>query len=42
MYNVDSTIVPAAGGNRVANPNYDGNNSGRKKVEIVIPLKYFT
>ena len=39
-YNVDSTIVPAAGGNRVANPNYDANNSGRKKVEIVIPLKY--
>ena len=30
-YNVDSTIVPAAGGNRVANPNYDTNNSGKKK-----------
>ena len=27
-YNVDSTIVPAAGGARVANPNYDANNSG--------------
>ena len=39
-YNVDSTIVPAAGGNRVANPNYDPNNSGRKTVETVIPLKY--
>ena len=39
-YNVDSTIVPAAGGNRFAKPNYDANNSGRKKVEIVIPLKY--
>ena len=39
-YNVDSTIVPVAGGNRVANPNYDLNNSGRKKVEIVISLKY--
>ena len=32
-YNVDSTIVPAACGNRVSNPNYDANNSGRKKVE---------
>ena len=30
MYNVDSTIVPAAGGARVANPNYDANNSGKK------------
>ena len=29
-YNVDSTIVPAAGGARVANPNYDANNSGKK------------
>ena len=27
-YNVDSTIVPAADGDRVANPNYDANNSG--------------
>ena len=26
-YNVDSTIVPATGGARVANPNYDPNNS---------------
>ena len=39
-YNVDSTIVPAAGGARVANPNYDANKSGRKEVELVIPLKY--
>ena len=39
-YNVDSTIVPAGGGARVANPNYDANRSGRKEVEIVIPLKY--
>ena len=31
-YNVDSTIVPAAGGARVANPNYDANNSGKKEV----------
>ena len=27
---VDSTIVPAAGDARVANPNYDANNSGKK------------
>ena len=40
MYNVDSTIVPAAGGARIANPNYDANRSGRKEVELVIPLKY--
>ena len=40
MYNVESTIVPAAGGARVANPNYDANNSGKKKVELAIPLKY--
>ena len=39
-YNVDSTIVPAAGGARVANPNYDANNSGKKNVELAIPLKY--
>ena len=39
-YNVDSTIVPAGGGARVANPNYDANNSGKKNVELAIPLKY--
>ena len=39
-YNVDSTIVPAAGGARVANPNYDANNSAKKNVELAIPLKY--
>ena len=39
-YNVDSTIVPAAGGARVANPDYDANNSGKKNVELAIPLKY--
>ena len=38
--NVDSTIVPAAGGARVANPNYDANNSGKKNIELAIPLKY--
>ena len=39
-YDVDSTIVPAAGGARVANPNYDANNSGKKNIELAIPLKY--
>ena len=39
-YNVVSTIVPAAGGARVANPNYDANHSGKKNVELAIPLKY--
>ena len=29
-YNVDSAIVPAAAGARVANPDYDANNSGKK------------
>ena len=39
-YNVDSTIVPAAGGARVANPNYDANQSGIKSLDLVVPLKY--
>ena len=39
-YNVDSTIVPAAGGARVANPDYDANNSGKKSIELAIPSKY--
>ena len=39
-YNVDSAIVPAAAGARVANPDYDANNSGKKNVELAIPLKY--
>ena len=39
-YNVDSTIVPVAGGARVANPNHDANNSSEKNVELAIPLKY--
>ena len=34
-YNVDSTIVPTAGGARVPNPNYDANNSG-KKIKYII------
>ena len=39
-YNVDSTIVPAGGGARVASPNYDANDSGKNNVELAIPLKY--
>ena len=39
-YNVDSTIVPAGSGARIANPNYDANNCGKKNVELAIPLKY--
>ena len=39
-YNVDSIIVPAGGGARIVNPNYVPNNSGKKNVELVIPLKY--
>ena len=39
-YNVDSTIVPAAGGARVANPDYDANNSVKKCIELAIALKY--
>ena len=40
MYNVGSTIVPAADGARVANPNFDANNSDKQNVELAIPLKY--
>ena len=39
-YNIDSTIIPAGGGARVVNPNYDAKNSGKKNVELAIPLKY--
>ena len=39
-YNVDSTIVPAAGGARVANPNYAANRTGTKVVSLAVPLKY--
>ena len=38
-YNVDSTRVPAAGGARENNPDYNANNSGKKNVELAIPLK---
>ena len=40
-YNVDSTIVPAAGGARVSNPDYDANNSGKKKYRISHSIKIF-
>ena len=39
-YNVDSTIVPADGGARVANANYVANRTGTKAVSLVVPLKY--
>ena len=40
-YNVDSTIAGAADDDpRLPNPNYDASRSGKKEVEIVIPLKY--
>ena len=39
-YNVDSTIAPAAGGARVANPNYVANRTGTKAVSLAVPLKY--
>ena len=39
-YNVDSTRVPAAGGARERNPDYIENNSGKKSIELAIPLKY--
>ena len=39
-YNVDLTRVPAGGGARQANPDYIANNSGKKSLELAIPLKY--
>ena len=39
-YNVDSTHVPPAGGNRVPNPDYHANLSGTSSVILAIPLKY--
>ena len=39
-YNVDSTHVPPAGGNRVPNSDYRANLSGKKSIELAIPLKY--
>ena len=39
-YNVNSTRVPAGGGNRVPNPNYLTNLSGTLNLILAIPLKY--
>ena len=39
-YNVNSTRVPAGGGNRIPNPNYLANLSGTLNVILAIPLKY--
>ena len=42
-YNVDSTIPnpdAAAVNPRIANPYYVANNSGKKNIELAIPLKY--
>ena len=39
-YNVDSTHVPLAGGNRVPNPDYRANLSGTSSVILAIRLKY--
>ena len=38
-YNVDSTIPNPTGGERIDNPDYVQNNSGKKSVELAIPLK---
>ena len=38
-YNVDSTIPNPAGGERIDNLDYVQNNSGKKSVELAIPLK---
>ena len=40
-YNVDARITNAEG-NQVNNPHYDANNSGKKEVKIVVPLKYLS
>ena len=39
-YNVDSTHLPPAGSNRVPNPDYHANLSGKSTVILAIPLKY--
>ena len=40
-YNVDVRITNAEG-NVVNNPAYDANKSGKKEVEIAVPLKYLS
>ena len=39
-YNINSTILNPAGNARIDNPNYVTNNSGKKSIELAIPLKY--
>ena len=39
-YNVNSAILNPVGNARVNNPNYVANNSGKKSIELAIPLKY--
>ena len=39
-YNVNSPRIPAAGGNRIHNPNYIANLSGTLNLILAIPLKY--
>ena len=39
-YNINSTILNPAGNARIVNPNYRANYSGKKSIELVIPLKY--
>ena len=39
-YNVNSTIQNPSGNARINNPNYVANNSGKKSIELAIPLKY--
>ena len=39
-YNVDSTIPNPAGAGRIVNLNYNLDDSGKKNVELAIPLKY--
>ena len=38
-YNVDAKIANPEG-NEINNPAYDANKSGKKEVEIAVPLKY--
>ena len=39
-YNVNSTILNPAGNARIINSNHVANNSGKKSIELAIPLKY--
>ena len=39
-YNINSTILNPAGNVRIYNDNYNAERSGKKSVELAIPLKY--